>query len=119
MKGSTVVKKLNPSQKVYNVKIQNDPNFPNEHFVIEPLNGSNGEKFFYVKEVQGGVEVMGEAHICSPQVARRMIAEVNADVTRVVFLATDHHGEVFRGEDRLSALRNLLGAAFQPEHMYT
>jgi hypothetical protein len=99
MKGSTVVKKLNPSQKVYNVKIQNDPNFPNE--------------------VQGGVEVMGEAHICSPQVARRMIAEVNADVTRVVFLATDHHGEVFRGEDRLSALRNLLGAAFQPEHMYT
>lgn len=101
MKGTMIVKTLNPAKKVYKEFLDEGVHKGN-WFVIEPFNGWNGEKFFYLGKTEEGFQLEGEAYIARKQQADGLVREANEEVKEIKYLTYDAQtGEVLPNQESL------------------
>lgn len=102
MQGSAIVKNYKSIiKKGFYMKKDFDPKHGGDfYFLIEPLNGTQNEKFFYVKElVDGSFEIEGEAHVVQIKDAKAYRAEAieaAEDVTEIALYFLNEAGDIIK-----------------------
>jgi hypothetical protein len=110
VKGSTILKNYKKQSKYYSIKDYDERVGGDFHFLIEPLNGCNDEKFFYVKHLPNGnedgdhkgyYEVTGEGYIISnPSDHTRQVKELKEELkdSPIWYYHTNNAGDVIKKE---------------------
>ena len=73
MKGMTLIKKLNKSQRCIISDEDYDECLGKFYFVLTPLFDNDNQPFFYYKKVDNGYLVEGESYICKDEESAKLL----------------------------------------------